>query len=122
MAIDGQSGCILRSYREHQMSADDKFLKRNWPKIKRAVQCLIDKDADGNGIMESNQHNTLDTDWYGPVAWLSGMYITALRAAAEMAQEVGDSAFADNLPRDLPAGTGVHRREVVRRRVLHQSD
>ena len=94
LAIDGQSGCILRSYREHQMSSDDKFLKRNWPKIKRAVQCLIDKDADGNGIMESNQHNTLDADWFGPVAWLSGMYITALRAGAEMAQEVGDSAFA----------------------------
>ncbi len=75
LAIDGQSGCILRSYREHQMSPDDKFLKRNWPKIKRAVQCLIEKDADGNGILESNQHNTLDTDWYGPVAWLSGMYI-----------------------------------------------
>jgi non-lysosomal glucosylceramidase len=94
LAIDGQSGCILRSYREHQMSSDDQFLKRNWPKIKRAVQCLIDKDADGNGIMESNQHNTLDADWFGPVAWLSGMYITALRAAAEMAQEVGDIAFA----------------------------
>lgn len=94
LAIDGQSGCILRSYREHQMSADDTFLKRNWPRIKRAVQCLIDKDADANGIMESNQHNTLDTDWYGPVAWLSGMYIAALCAAAAMADEMGDSAFA----------------------------
>ncbi len=94
LAIDGQSGCILRSYREHLVSPDDAFLRRNWPKIKRAVQCLIDKDADGNGIMESNQHNTLDSDWYGPVAWLSGIYIAALRAAEEMAREVGDSAFA----------------------------
>jgi hypothetical protein len=76
------------------MSADDKFLKRNWPKIKRAVQCLINKDGDGNGIIESNQHNTLDADWFGPVAWLSGMYISALRAAAAMADEVGDAAFA----------------------------
>ena len=58
------------------------------------MQCLIDKDADGNGIMESNQHNTLDADWFGPVAWLSGMYITALRAAAAMADEMGDTAFA----------------------------
>jgi uncharacterized protein (DUF608 family) len=94
LAIDGQAGCILRSYREHQMSPDEKFLKRNWPKIKRAVQCLIEKDADGNGILESNQHNTLDTDWYGPVAWLSGVYLAALRAGEQMAQEIGDSAFA----------------------------
>src|SRR5205085_5259958 len=25
-AVDGQAGCILRAYREHQMSADDQFL------------------------------------------------------------------------------------------------
>ncbi|MBM4088314.1 MAG: hypothetical protein FJ276_02625, partial [Planctomycetes bacterium] len=37
LAVDGQSGCILRSYREHLMSADDAFLKRNWRNIKRAV-------------------------------------------------------------------------------------
>ncbi len=95
LAVDGQSGCILRSYREHQMSPDDKFLKRNWAKIKRALQCLIDKDGDANGILESGQHNTLDADWYGPVAWLSGMYLAALRAGQQMAQEVGDEPFAD---------------------------
>ena len=97
LAIDGQSGCILRSYREHQMSADDKFLKRNWPKIKRAVECLIEKDqkdGEGNGVLTSNQHNTLDTDWFGPVAWLSGIYLAALRAAEQMAIEAGDKPFA----------------------------
>jgi hypothetical protein len=76
------------------MSADDTFLKRNWTKIKRALQCLIDKDADANGILETGQHNTLDADWYGPVAWLSGLYLAALRAGEEMAREVGDAAFA----------------------------
>ena len=46
--------------------------------------------------MESSkaQHNTLDTDWYGPVAWLSGMYLSALQAAAAMADEMDDRAFA----------------------------
>ena len=34
-AMDGQAGIVLRSYREHQMSADDKFLRRNWTNIKR---------------------------------------------------------------------------------------
>ena len=30
-AIDAQAGTILRALREHQMSADSEFLKRNWP-------------------------------------------------------------------------------------------
>jgi len=93
-AVDGQSGVILRALREHQMSADAEFLKRNWPKIKLATQWLIDKDANGDGLIESNQHNTLDSDWFGPVAWLSGLYLAALVAAAEMADEVGDAEFA----------------------------
>ena len=94
LAVDGQAGCVLRSYREHTMSADDAFLKRNWPKIKRALQCLIDKDPDGDGILDGPQHNTLDTDWHGPVAWLSGLYLAALRAGEAMAQEMNDTQFA----------------------------
>lgn len=93
-AIDAQAGTILRALREHQMTSDDSFLKRNWPKIKLATQWLIGKDADGDGLIESNQHNTLDADWFGKVAWLSGLYQAALAAAARMAEVVGDNSFA----------------------------
>ena len=93
-AVDGQAGTILRALREHQMSADGSFLKRNWPKIKLATQWLITKDANHDGLIEGNQHNTLDTDWYGKVAWLSGLYLAALTAAAAMADETGDAEFA----------------------------
>ena len=93
-AVDGQAGTILRALREHQMSANADFLKRTWPKIKLATQWLIAKDANNDGLIESNQHNTLDTYWFGPVAWLSGLYLAALAAAAAMADEVGDADFA----------------------------
>ena len=93
-AVDGQAGTILRAVREHQMSANADFLKRTWPKIKLATQWLIAKDANNDGLIESNQHNTLDTDWFGPVAWLSGLYLAALTAAAAMAEETGDTDFA----------------------------
>ena len=59
LAVDGQAGCILRAYREHQMSADDAFLKSLWPKVKLAMQCLVRMD-NGEGILEGAQHNTLD--------------------------------------------------------------
>jgi hypothetical protein len=103
-AVDGQSGTILRALREHQMSANADFLKRNWPKIKRATQWLIAKDANNDGLIESNQHNTLDTDWFGKVAWLSGLYLAALQAAAVMADETGDADFAANCRSILEIG------------------
>jgi uncharacterized protein (DUF608 family) len=92
-AIDAQAGTILRALREHQMTADDAWLKRNWPGIRKALEWLIAKDGDGDGLIVGNQHNTLDTDWFGPVAWLSGMYLAALRAGEEMARVVGDDTF-----------------------------
>ncbi len=93
-AIDAQTGTVLRALREHQMCTDAAWLKRNWPGIRKAIEWLIAKDANGDGLIEGNQHNTLDTDWFGPVAWLSGMYLAALRAGEEMAREVGDDTFA----------------------------
>ncbi|MGA2243882.1 MAG: GH116 family glycosyl-hydrolase [Verrucomicrobiota bacterium] len=93
-AIDAQAGAILRALREHEMSPDDAFLKRTWQGIKKATEWLIAKDANGDGLIESNQHNTLDTDWYGKVAWLSGLYLAALLAAETLANEAGDAEFA----------------------------
>jgi uncharacterized protein (DUF608 family) len=103
-AVDAQSGYILRALREHQISANGEFLRRLWPKIKLATQWLIQKDANGDGLIESNQHNTLDTDWYGKVAWLSGLYQAALVAATQMAGEVGDRSFADACQKILAVG------------------
>jgi uncharacterized protein (DUF608 family) len=93
LAVDGQAGCILRAYREHQMSADGTWLKKLWPNIKLAMQCLIKMDK-GDGLLDGHQHNTLDAGWYGQIAWLSGLYLASLRAAAEMATDMGDNAFA----------------------------
>ena len=67
---------------------------RNWPRIKKVVEWLIGQDGSGDGILKRNQYNTLDAEWHGQVAWLSGLYLAAVRAAEEMAVEMGDQGFA----------------------------
>ncbi|HET6386106.1 MAG TPA: GH116 family glycosyl-hydrolase [Armatimonadota bacterium] len=93
-AVDGQAGRILGAYREHQMSADDAFLRRIWPRVREAMEFLIHHDSNGDGLLDGAQENTLDAAWYGKIAWLSSLYAAALRASEEMAKDAGDEAFA----------------------------
>ena len=119
LAVDGQAGCILRAYREHQMSKDGALLKELWPRIKLAMQCLIHMDK-GEGLVEGAQHNTLDQPWFGKVAWLSSLYLAALRACEEMAQEVGDAEFAQTAREIFERGSRNLDRELFNGEYYYQ--
>lgn len=94
VAHDGHCGTIMRMYREHKTSSDYEFLKRNYQKIKSTIRFMINEDKDKDGILEGKQQNTLDAAWYGPMGWISSLYIGALAAGEEMALEMGDDSFA----------------------------
>ena len=97
-AVDGQAGTILRTYREHQMSANSTFLTTNWVNVKKAMQYLLTNfDSNSDGILEGAQSNTLDAAWYGKISWLSGLYVAACYACQQMALEMGDTTFAAQL-------------------------
>ena len=92
-AADGQMGCIMKLYREWQNSGDDEFLKKHWPAAKRALEfAWTHWDADKDGLMEGQQHNTYDIEFYGPNPMMSTLYLGALRAGEVMADAVGDDA------------------------------
>ncbi len=93
-AADGQAGSILRVCREHQMSPDGSFLKRIWSKVRRSIEFMMAQDADGDGLLEGEQYNTLDASWYGPMAWISSLYLAAVAAGERMARDAGDEEFA----------------------------
>jgi non-lysosomal glucosylceramidase len=93
-AVDGQAGTILRFYREHQMSADSDFLKRNWSKIKYTTQFLMSLDKNGDGMEDTPVENTLDAMWDGEIAWIVGLCIAAVKAGEVMAEEMNDAEFA----------------------------
>jgi uncharacterized protein (DUF608 family) len=94
-AADGQMGCILKLYREWKMSGDDKFLKDLWPGAKRAFEYVWDHwDKDKDGVMEDEQHNTYDIEFFGMNTMTSSFYIAALKAMEEMANHLGEKSNA----------------------------
>jgi len=96
-AADGQMGCIMKMYRDWQLSGDDRMLKDLWPHVKRTLEfCWIKGgwDADRDGVMEGCQHNTMDVEYYGPNPQMGVWYLGALRAAEEMARYLGEDDFA----------------------------
>ncbi len=109
---DGQMGAIMQVYRDWQLSGDTEFLRSIWPQVKRALEYawtmtpdrmertsegqIIDSlwDPDGDGVMEGEQHNTYDIEFFGPNTLCTVMYLGALRAATLMAESLGEHETA----------------------------
>ena len=94
-AADGQAGAILMVYREHLMSRDRKFLDEAWPRIKRAIACMIARDGPKpDGIVATSDHTTYDINFVGANTHTGSMYLAALRACEKMAELQGEDELA----------------------------
>ncbi|MBO0859879.1 MAG: hypothetical protein J2P21_15725, partial [Chloracidobacterium sp.] len=94
-AADGQMGSVMKLYREWRMSGDDQFLRDLWPQAKRALEyAWVTWDADRDGVMEGEQHNTYDIEFYGPNTMMGTLYLGALKAGELMSAAVGDEGAA----------------------------
>ena len=96
-AADGQMGCVMKLYRDWQLSGNEDLLRSLWPAAKRALSFAWVPggwDADRDGVMEGVQHNTMDVEYLGPNPQMGIWYLGALRAGEEMARHVGDADFA----------------------------
>lgn len=89
--IDGHLGTILKSYREHLLSADDDWLAEMWPNIKMAMDFAIREwDPNEDGVLVNQQWNTYDAAMFGPNTFIGTLYLAALRATEEMAAVMKD--------------------------------
>ena len=92
-AADGQMGCIMKVYREWLYGGSDEWLRKLWPHVKRALEyAWVQWDKDRDGVMEGEQHNTYDIEFYGPNSMMGTLYLGALAAGARMAEHLGDNA------------------------------
>jgi non-lysosomal glucosylceramidase len=105
-AADGQNGAIVRLYREWKLTGDGETLKRLWPNVVRALEFSFTRwDSDGDLVLDSQQHNTYDIEFYGPNSLVNSMFYAALKVGIELAKYLGDAAHAEKWQRALDAGS-----------------
>ncbi len=105
-ATDGQLGAVIRTYREWLISGDKDFLEALWPGVKKALDYAARVwDQDGDGMLDSKQHNTYDIDFHGPNTLTNTIYYAALEAAARMADYFGESEQSRTYRRIAAAGS-----------------
>jgi uncharacterized protein (DUF608 family) len=95
-ATDGQLGAVIRLYRDWKLCGDDTFLRQIWPKAKEALEYAFTHwDTDSDGLLDGEQHNTYDIEFYGYTSMLNSIFFAALRAGEEIARYLGDEKNAD---------------------------
>lgn len=105
-AADGQLGAVVRLYRDWKLSGDDAFLRSVWEKAARALDFAFDFwDSDGDAVLDSEQHNTYDIEFYGPNSLTGSIFYAALKAGAEMASFMGDEERCARYRRALNEGS-----------------
>lgn len=94
-ASDGQSGTIMRLYREWKLSGDNDFLANVWPNVKKSIDFITNSwDKDGDHVLEEVQHNTYDIEFEGISSLTNSLYFGALKAVSEMAEAMGERELA----------------------------
>ena len=97
---DGQFGGVMKAYRDWKICGDTAWLRRLWPALTAAIAFAWHPanedrwDPEQTGVLWGRQHHTLDMELFGPNAWLTGFYLGALKAGAEMADALGETATA----------------------------
>ena len=94
-AADGQLGGIMKVYREWRISGDTEWLKGIWPRVRQSLAYAVTEwDPQSEGVIRQPHHNTYDIEFFGVEPLCTVMYLGALKAAACMARELGDSEQA----------------------------
>ena len=99
---DLNSKFVLMIYRDYVLtgSKDKQFLKYTWPAVQEALAYLGKFDRDDDGVPDNDGYpdQTYD-EWVvrGDSAYSGSLWLASLRAAQEIAKELGDGKAATHL-------------------------
>jgi uncharacterized protein (DUF608 family) len=94
--VDMNPQFVMMAARDYQWTADRKYLEQLWPHIVMAMDNSALLDGDGDGLPDRDtKRNTYDVwDFSGAPAYISSLWLGALKAAVRLAREIGDEAKA----------------------------
>jgi uncharacterized protein (DUF608 family) len=94
--VDMNQQFVLLVCRDFLWTADRAFLERVWPHVKRAMANTAELDTDGDGLPDKDtKRNTYDAwNFFGTPSYIASLWLSALVAAARMADEMGEADLA----------------------------
>lgn len=105
-ATDGQLGCVVRFYRDWMLTGDNEFLRKYWKRVKASLDFAFTFwDSDGDYLLDNQQHNTYDIEFYGPNSMINTIFFAALKAGERMASFLGDSDASEKYANAFTKGS-----------------
>ena len=94
--VDMNNQFVLMVLRDYLYTGDKEYLTEMWPHVISAVDSIGELDTDGDGLPDRDtKRNTYDAwNFSGTPVYISILWLAALKAAARIAEETGDSARA----------------------------
>jgi uncharacterized protein (DUF608 family) len=95
--VDMNPQFVMLAARDYLWTGDKGYLQTLWPHIVRAMDNSEELDKDGDGLPDHDtKRNTYDVwDFCGCPSYISSLWLGALKAAARLADEMGESDRAD---------------------------
>ena len=95
--VDMNNQFVLMVLRDYLYTGDADYLRAMWPHVIRAVDSIGALDTDLDGLPDRDtKRNTFDAwNFSGTSAYISILWLAALKAAARLADETGDAVHAE---------------------------
>ncbi|HME52448.1 MAG TPA: GH116 family glycosyl-hydrolase [Candidatus Lokiarchaeia archaeon] len=94
-ALDGQLGCILKTYREYLTNGDETWLGSAYPRIKELLRHVFENyDPYMQGVITDAQGTTYDIEFFGKNTFIGFLYLAALKVGELLSNKYGEQEFS----------------------------
>jgi len=112
--VDMNQQFVLLTARDWLWTGDKAHLRRQWPHVVRAMANTALLDADGDGLPDHDtRRNTYDAwNFFGTPSYIASLWLSALLAAARLAEDLGKKAQAARWRKVLKKGVASFEKKL----------